>query len=557
MALLTREQLEERLAALHRASLELVRDLSLDAVLERIVHLAREQADATYAALGVVDEHGDLIRFIPVGMTPQEIKLAGHPPVGKGLIGAMNVDRRTVRVADIQADPRSKGFPKGHPYMVSFLGVPIMLGDKLLGQIYLTDKLTHPEFTESDARVIETLAAYAAIAIHNARLYGEVLERDGALRQRNEDLALVNAIATSLASSLDVEEIIDQTLKRVMEYLDVDAGEILLREENEKELRLALHRGKFAEAFSTKDRFLIGEGFVGLVAQTGHPLVTTDLKNDIRYLRPAVAAAGIKCMACIPLSAHGTVVGVMSVASRNERLFDNREVNLLVSVGTWAGVAIENARLHRQARRLAVLEERERIGMDLHDGIIQSIYAVGLALEYARVAILEDPKQSQQKIEQAIDGLNKTIRDIRAYILDLRPRHFVGLSLREGLQRLVDEYRTNTMAEAILTAPDDGLANLPASHATALFHICQEALANAARHSHARRLDVHLWTTKDRVLLEISDNGQGFDLRKMSVTLGHGLSNMRVRASKVGGDVEVTSAPGEGTTILAWVPRRE
>ena len=122
MALLTREQLEERLAALHRASLELVRDLSLDAVLERIVHLAREQADATYAALGVVDEQGDLIRFIPVGMTPQEIKLAGHPPVGKGLIGAMNVDRRTVRVADIQADPRSKGFPKGHPYMVSFFG---------------------------------------------------------------------------------------------------------------------------------------------------------------------------------------------------------------------------------------------------------------------------------------------------------------------------------------------------------------------------------------------------------------------------------------------------
>jgi len=557
MALLTREQLEERLAALHRASLELVRDLSLDAVLERIVFLAREQADATYAALGVVDDEGNLIRFIPVGMTPQEVKRAGHPPIGVGLIGAMKVERHTVRVADIQADPRSKGFPKGHPYMVSFLGVPILLGDKLLGQIYLTDKQTFPEFTEADERVIETLASYAAIAIQNARLYGELLERDQALQQRNEDLALVNAIATPLASSLDVEEILDQTLDRVMDYLDVEAGEIFLREDNEKELRLALHRGKYAEAFSTRDRFSLGEGFIGLVAQSGQPLVTNDLKNDLRYLRPAVVAAGFKCMAAIPLSTHGTVVGVLGVASRNERLFDAREVNLLVAVGAWAGVAIENARLHRQARRLAVLEERERIGMDLHDGIIQSIYAVGLALEYARVALLEDPRQSQQKIEQAIDGLNKTIRDIRAYILDLRPRHFVGLSLREGLQRLVDEYRTNTMSEAILTAPEDGLANLTSSHATALFHICQESLANAARHAHARRLDVHLWTTKDRVLLEISDNGEGFDLRKMSVTLGHGLSNMHVRASKVGGDVEVTSAPGEGTTVLAWVPRRE
>jgi signal transduction histidine kinase len=277
----------------------------------------------------------------------------------------------------------------------------------------------------------------------------------------------------------------------------------------------------------------------------------------MRYLRPSVVAAGFKCIACIPLTALGSVVGVMSVASRREHSFDSRELSLLTAIGAWAGLAMENARLHRQARRLAVLEERERIGMDLHDGIIQSIYGVGLALEFARVALEEDPRQSLQKIEQAIDGLNKTIRDIRTYILDLRPRHFVGLNLREGLQRLVEEYRANTMGDAILTAPEDGLATLPASHGTALFHICQEALANAAKHAHARRLDVHLWASKDRVLLEISDNGEGFDLHKMSVTLGHGLSNMHIRARKVGGDVEITSAPGEGTTVLAWVPRRE
>lgn len=556
MVLLTREQLEERLVALHRTSLELVRDLSLETVLERIVRLAREQVDADYAALGVMDEEGNLVKFIPVGMTPEEISRTGEPPVGKGLIGALKTERKTIRVADTREDARRAGFPPGHPSMSSFLGVPILLGDKLLGQIYLTDKAGYPEFTAEDGYVIETLAAYAAVAINNARLYEGMLDRDEALSRRNEDLALLNDVAATLATFLDVDDILDQTLSRVMSYLDVEAGEIFLRGDGENELRLALHRGEFAEAFITRDRFSLGEGYIGIVAESSQPLVTTDLKNDMRYLRQAVVTAGFKSMACIPLTARGRVVGVMSAASRNERHFEERELNLLIAIGTWAGLTIENARLHRQARRVAILEERERIGMDLHDGIIQTIYAVGLALDYARVAIDENPRESHQKIDQALEGLNKAIRDIRAYILDLRPRQYIGDNLKESLKRLVEEYRINTLAEATLVAPDDGLVGLPVSHATALFHICQEALANAAKHSQARRTDVQLWATRERVLLEVSDDGQGFDLRKMSVTLGHGLSNMHIRARKVGGDVEITAAQGEGTIVLAWVPRR-
>jgi signal transduction histidine kinase len=557
MALLTREQLEDRLVALQMASLELVRDLSLETVLERIVNLAREQANAKYAALGVVDEQGNLIGFIPVGMTAEEIRKTGSPPIGLGAIGAIQKERRTLRIANLSEDPVSEGVPTGHPAMESFLGVPIMLGDKLLGQIYLTNKIGYPEFTEDDERVIETLAAYAAVAINNARLYEGLLKRDQELSQRNKDQQLINDIAESLASSLDIDEILDRTLTRVMKYLNVQAGEIFLREDGDKHLRLALNRGELSETFLTKDRFNLGEGFIGIVAASGKPLTTSDLAKDMRFLRPAVVEAGFQSMACIPLTSRGEVIGVLSVASRMERQFDQREINLLMAVGSWAGITIDNAHLHRQSRRLAVMEERERIGMDLHDGIIQSIYAVGLALEYARYALEEDPKQSKQKIEQAIDGLNKTIRDIRAYILDLRPRQFVGENLKESLLRLVEEYRANTLADATLVAPDDGLVGLPNSHATALFHICQEALANAAKHSQARRTLVHLWSTKDRVLLEVADNGRGFDLRKMSITLGHGLSNMHVRARKVGGDVEITSAPEEGTTVLAWVPRRE
>jgi signal transduction histidine kinase len=203
-----------------------------------------------------------------------------------------------------------------------------------------------------------------------------------------------------------------------------------------------------------------------------------------------------------------------------------------------------------------VLEERERIGMDLHDGIIQSIYGVGLALDYARIALDEDPEQTCKKIEDSIDSLNSTIRDIRAYILDLRPRQFHGEDLKQGLQRLLDEFQANCSTRAALVGPEDGLVDFPAQNSTALFHICQEALANIAKHARAELAEVHLWTTRERVLLEVSDNGRGFDVRKVNVTLGHGLSNMQSRARKVGGDVEITSEQDAGTTVLAWVPRR-
>jgi signal transduction histidine kinase len=340
-----------------------------------------------------------------------------------------------------------------------------------------------------------------------------------------------------------------------MDYLGFEAGEIFLREDGEFELRMALHRGVAAEAFWTRDQFRMGEGVVGIVAETGEPQVDINPESDLRFLRRAVAQAGFRSLSFFPLTAHGNVIGVMSIGSRQKRVMEDREVQVLLAIGRWAGLTIENARLHRQARRLAVLEERERIGMDLHDGIIQSIYGVGLALEYARIALEEDPHQARQKIIASIEALNGTIRDIRSYILDLRPRQFHGEDLKQGLQRLVDEFQANSHTRVVLVAPETGLVDFPAANARALFHICQEALANTAKHGHAHQAEIHLWTTRERVLLEVTDDGAGFDLRKMSVTLGHGLSNMHTRARKVGGDVEITSAPGEGTTVLAWVPR--
>src|SRR5574341_1582690 len=179
--LLTREQLQERLIALHRASLELVKDVSLETLLERIAATACEQAEARYAALGVLDNEGKLKQFITVGMTDEEIRRIPHPPVGLGLIGALMNTQDPIRLPVIQDDPRSVGFPRHHPHMVSFLGVPIRSGDRQLGQIYLTEKLNAPEFTADDERIIQMLAGYAAAAIQNARLVEHMRERDAAL----------------------------------------------------------------------------------------------------------------------------------------------------------------------------------------------------------------------------------------------------------------------------------------------------------------------------------------------------------------------------------------
>ena len=556
MVILTREQLEERLATLHQASLELVGDLSLDVVLQRIVDLARAQAGARYAALGLLDEEGQIARFIPVGMTAEQIQHLGDAPVGKGMLGALMVERKTIRIPEISADPRSGGFPPHHPEMRPFLGVPIILGERLLGLIYLTNKEEHVEFTEEDERVIETLAAYAAVAISNANLYKEVVDRDQILMNRNQDLGLVNNMAAAVTSALEIDDILYQTLSKVLDYLDVEAGEIFLCDEMGQIFRRALHLGDMVESFLTRDSFTLGEGPIGQVAESKKPLVSIDPQRELGYFRHEVVEAGLCCVACIPLATRGNVLGVMCVAAKQPQNFDDRVLDLLLSIGTWAGLSIENVRLQRQARRLAVLEERERFGMDLHDGIIQSIYGVGLALDYARSMVDEEPVAAREKIDKAINGLDNTIRDIRSYILDLRPRQFRGEDLMQGLEKLVEEVNANSRSQAILLGPRDGLVELPTANATALFHICQEALANAAKHAKAGLVDVRLLTSGERVVLEVTDDGRGFDLRKMTVTLGHGISNMQVRAHKVGGDVEFNSEPGSGTTVLAWVPRQ-
>ncbi|GAP16200.1 sensor histidine kinase [Levilinea saccharolytica] len=555
MVTLTREQLEDRLAALHRASLELVQDISLESLLYRIAVLACEQAQAQFAAVGVLDENGGLERFIPVGMSDAEVAMMEHPPRGLGLIGELMRSSETIRVDDMAADPRSAGFPAHHPPMTSFLGVPIRQSSRSLGQIYLTNKIGAPAFTQNDQQVIETLASYAAIAISNARLYRQLIRRDRVLTRRNENLALLNKLASTLATSGDVDEVLNRSLKQVLDYLGLEAGEIYLRQGSSKLLKRTAHRSRSGSTLWAQAQFLEGEGMVGTVAKTGQSnLVNLGESDETPDLLPAARQENYRQVACFPLTGRQGAQGVFCVAAGAGQPLGDLEMQFLAAISSWVGTAIENVQLNLQQRRLAVLEERERFGMDLHDGVIQSIYAVGLTLEHARLLLNENPDHARQRIDQAISDLNSTIRDIRAYILDLRPRQLHDENLMEGIKRLVNEFRVNSLVDVNLSGPTTGFPGLQEEQAITLFHICQEALANIAKHARAKHVEVSLWMTADRALLEVSDDGRGFDETKVKVNIGHGLSNMQTRTRNVGGDVDISSAAGEGTTVLAWVP---
>jgi signal transduction histidine kinase len=303
--------------------------------------------------------------------------------------------------------------------------------------------------------------------------------------------------------------------------------------------------------------FNIGESTIGRTALNGTPVVLNLEDYEYADLNPDTRASGIHQLAVIPMSGRRGVVGVICVAACHPHPLDDLEVQFVQAISSWMATAIENVHLNESGKRLAILEERDRFGMDLHDGIIQSIYAVGLTLEHARLLMAEDPVQAASRIVMAIKDLNHSIRDIRAYILDLRPRQLNNENLMQGIQRLVQEFKANTLIEVNVAGSEDEMDNLSEDKAIALFHICQEALANIAKHAKAHRVDISVWTTSGRVLLEVQDDGRGFDAEKVKLTIGHGLSNMETRAANVEGDVDITSEPGNGTSVLAWVPLPE
>lgn len=546
----------DRIRSLHRATLSLYTDLTLEGTLRRIVQAARELTHARYAALGIPDNQGGLETFLTEGLPQERIDRIAHPPVGRGLIGEMMRTSASIRLPDLRAHPRSAGFPEGHPPMKSFLGVPISAFGRPVGQIYLTNRIGAEAFSEEDESLIEMLAAHAAAAIENARLYRQIRDREGEVTARNRELELVNSLATAVSSAMDLDALLVEMLDRVLQVFDARAGEVFLKVEDEQAFSLTVHRGSVAETFWAASRFRVGEGLVGRVAAAASAAWTTRLADaeETHPLRRSVLASGIGTMVSIPLKARAQVVGVMSLAFQGERPLRVEEIGLLEALGAAVGVAVENARLYRQAHRVAVLEERERIAMELHDGIIQSIYAIGLTLDSLRTLEGSDREQRSAALGQVIEGLNAVIRDIRTYILDLQPSRVQLDDFGGALRRLTNEFRANTTVETELLADPTVADTIGDSVRLAMFHISQEALANTAKHAHATRVWVSLRRENRDAVLQVIDNGRGFPADEIPTRLGHGLSNIVERARGIGAQVEIASSPGEGTTVTVRLP---
>lgn len=541
--------------SLHKATLSLYADLSLDGVLRRIVVAARELSNARYAALGILDEKGGLEIFITDGLSEEEIERIPHPPVGRGLIGEMMREGKATRIPEIADHVRSVGFPPGHPQMHSFLGVPISAYGRSLGQLYLTDKEDAPEFSERDQWLIEMLAAHAAAAIENARLYRQVLRSEAELTQRNEELELINDLTSAISAATDLEDLLGLMLERVLSLFEARSGEIFLLEIGNHAFALAVHRGPQEQWIWKAKQFQSGQGFLGHVVKEGRVGWTKDLGSD-NGLREDALDWGYGTLVGVPLSSRGEVVGVLSLAFMGERDINEEERGLLAAVGAGVGIGIENARLYRQAQRIAVLEERERIAMDLHDGIIQSIFAVGLTLDSVRVLIRQKPEEALTHLGKAIDGLNANIRDIRSYILDLQPARFRSSDFEQGLKKLCHEFQSNTNVDIDLRVDQNASKGLVSPVSENMLHITQEALANVAKHARASKAWVSLRSMDGQLYLQIIDNGRGFQVERQPEILGHGLSNMAERARLLGGEFEVVSSPGDGTSITLRMQKR-
>jgi signal transduction histidine kinase len=301
-----------------------------------------------------------------------------------------------------------------------------------------------------------------------------------------------------------------------------------------------------------------GHGLLGIILNEGQSLRLRDLAAHPRAAGFPPNHPPMKSFLGVPITHKGKRLGNLYLTDKLDGPeFTVEDQTIIEMLAVQAGISIENARLYGTVQQLRVIEERQRIGMDLHDGVIQSIYAVGLTLEYVTGQLADgDTSGARERLQGAIAALNNTIRDIRSYILDLRPRRFDGNDLIVGLERLLAEFKANTLMMVELEA--DPLADqvLTPDARLALFHIAQEALSNAARHSRASRMQVRLNAQGTEVQLSLRDNGRGFDAGQVERRVGHGLMNMQDRVMALSGELTIHSPAGQGTEVRVTLPKR-
>ncbi|MCU1626647.1 MAG: histidine kinase [Pseudonocardia sp.] len=528
----------DRMQGLLDAVLAVAAGLELETTLTRIVQVAVDLVDARYGALGVLAPNGSIARFIDIGLDPHTRAALGRPPEGKGLLGQLIVEPEPLRLADLSRHPASVGFPPNHPPMRSFLGVPVRVRDSVYGNLYMTEKRGGGEFTADDEVVLQALAAAAGIAVQNADLFEQS-------RARQQWLEVLGEIRSEVLAGASDHEVLQLVALRTQELTRAAGAFVALGPDGDG--RFDIH-ARVGIELDVDGETVAGGELLQEVAESRNPVLAD--APDMLFADP-VGPTGLGPTVAVPLRAAERVIGVL-VALRNigASPFQPTEIPLLTSFAQQAVIALELGEKNRAQRQLDVLEDRDRIARDLHDHVIQRLFATGLKLQSTlRRSTRPDV---QDRIQQAVDELDQTVREIRTSIFDLHTAD----QHDEGLRRRLLDTVTEAAAGADLTTsvrtsgpvdtlvPDDVILHVLA--------VAREAVSNAVRHAGARTVTVTLdvESSRDQLLLDIVDDGIGIppDVARS------GLHNLAERAEQLGGTLTVAPRRGGGTRLQWRVP---
>jgi signal transduction histidine kinase len=373
---------------------------------------------------------------------------------------------------------------------------------------------------------------------------------------RAQALVALNKAALDISMDLELDQTLQHIVDSARELVSADYAALGVFN-SERELETFVYSGVSPEMADDIGSPPEGRGLLGAVLNSPYPVRVSDVSRDARSEGTPEGHPSMTNFLGVPITAGDEIQGNLYLTNKvGEHEFTEDDEQLITIFASHAAIAIKNARLYEEVGRLAIIEERSRLGMDLHDGVIQSIYAVGLTLESAQMILEETPDDARELLSQGIAGLNDAIRDIRNFILDLRPRRFAG-DLTSGVARLVREFRANAMIEVDMAVSHEMADSIPPAVSQAVFLTAQESLANIARHARATSAALELGRDDESIWLNVIDDGRGFDIEMQNQTVGHGLANMRARAEELGGTFTVESEVGQGTTIKLKLPVRD
>ncbi|KOV90113.1 GAF domain-containing protein [Nocardia sp. NRRL S-836] len=519
----------DKMQSLLDAVLAVGAGLELDSTLQRIVQAAVELVGARYGALGVLGSRHNLSQFVYVGIDPETRAHMGHLPEGKGLLGLLIKDPRAIRLHDISEHAASVGFPPNHPPMHSFLGAPVRVRDEIFGNLYMTEKQGGGDFTADDEVVLEALAAAAGVAVENARLF----ERSRMRERWLEATAEINAQLLAGATAQDALQLIAQ---RAVELASASWATVLLRDG--EELRKAAQAGND----TVPGAFAADAPVLAQVLETGAPALLEDAGDQLGDL-PGQAGAAV----VVPLRAGTAVTGVLlAVRDKDSAAFGADLMPLLASFADQAVVAIEFAENQSAKRMVDVLEDRDRIARDLHDHVIQRLFATGMSLQGSLTWVTHP--EARRRVQKAVSQLDQTVLEIRTSIFDLQADSG-DTGLRRRLLNIVAEITEGAeLSPAVrMSGTIDSLVpDYIGEHAEA---VVRETVTNALRHARATELTLTV-EAGDALIITMVDNGRGMPPE----VARSGLRNLEQRAADLGGALTVGEEPGGGTRVTWRVP---